>query len=84
MFVEKVTSPMESHKDFFVDPRAPKRLVLSVPLCCTSKTSSRGRSLRMTCLGGVRGKRMLARAALLPAGEGFIGVRVGSVSYTDF
>ena len=34
--------------DFFVDPYAPRRLVLSVPLCCTTKTSSRWRSLRMT------------------------------------
>ena len=43
---------MESHKDSFVDPYAPRRLVLSVPLCCTTKTSSRWRSLRMTSLGG--------------------------------
>ena len=37
--VGKVTSPLESHKDSFVDPCALKRLVLSVPLCSTTKTS---------------------------------------------
>ena len=44
----KVTLPLKSHKDSFVDPCAPRRLVLSVPLCYTSKTSSHWRSLRMT------------------------------------
>jgi len=37
---------MESHKDFFVDPCAPRRLVLSVPRCYTTKTSSHWHSLR--------------------------------------
>ena len=44
--------------DFFVDPCAPRRLVLSVPLCCTPKTSSRALpSLRMTRWDNVHGKR---------------------------
>jgi len=38
-FKAKVTFPLESHKDFFVDPCAPRRLVLSVPRCYTPKTS---------------------------------------------
>jgi len=51
--VGKVTLPMKSHKDSFVDPGAPRRLVLSVSRCSTSKTSSRALpSLRMTSLGG--------------------------------
>ena len=44
---------MESHKESFVDPCTLKRLVLSVSLCYTTKTSSRALpSLRMTSLGG--------------------------------
>ena len=47
--VGKVTLPMESHKESFVDPCAPRRLVLSVSRCYTTKTSSRVLpSLRMT------------------------------------
>ena len=38
-FVGKVSFPLESHKESFVDPCAPRRLVLSVSLCSTSKTS---------------------------------------------
>ena len=45
LFKGKVTLPKESHKDSFVDPCAPRRLVLSVSRCSTSKTSSRGEPL---------------------------------------
>ena len=63
--------------------------VLSVPLCYTSKTSSRWRSLRMTYSRGVRGGRLLRKPFVsaggdplihrerspFPSGEGFLCVR---------
>ena len=58
--VGKVTSPMERHKYFFVDPCALKRLVLSFLLCCTPKTSSRWRSLRMTSLNDICGSAIIS------------------------